>query len=99
MSAQPAPPADIVVDHTGLLCVTLLLRRRAAIYGAGPGTVAHIIATDPAAPLDLPAWCHMTGHDYLSRVPDSYHTAFALRRTAGARRTRSDAPWFPADMG
>ncbi|MER7812210.1 sulfurtransferase TusA family protein [Streptomyces sp900116325] len=99
MSAQPAPLADIVVDGTSLLCVTLLVRLRAAIYGAGSGTVVHIIATDPAAPLDLPAWCPMTGHDYLGRVPDSDHTAFALRLTAGARRTPPDAPWYPADMG
>ncbi|MFG2546452.1 sulfurtransferase TusA family protein [Streptomyces sp. NPDC048594] len=70
MTARPAPAPDIVVDGTGLLCVTLLLRLRAAIDGAGPGAVVHVIATDPAAPLDLPAWCHMTGHTYLGAAPD-----------------------------
>ncbi|MFJ3274059.1 sulfurtransferase TusA family protein [Streptomyces sp. NPDC086776] len=85
MTARPAPAADIRVDGTGLLCVTLLLRLRAAIDGAGPGTVVHVIATDPAAPLDLPAWCHMTGHDYLGRVPDDEHEVFALQLAAGAR--------------
>ncbi|OMI35459.1 sulfurtransferase TusA family protein [Streptomyces sparsogenes] len=61
----PAP--DITVDGTGLLCVNLLLRPRKEIDAASPGTVAHVIATDPTAPLDLPAWCHMTGHHYLGR--------------------------------
>ncbi|GEB58073.1 hypothetical protein GCM10017674_27430 [Streptomyces gardneri] len=56
----PAPPADITDDGTGLLCVTLLLRLRARIADTAAGTVVHVIATDPAAPLDLPAWCHMT---------------------------------------
>ncbi|MEU2509020.1 sulfurtransferase TusA family protein [Streptomyces sp. NPDC007863] len=53
---NPAP--GITVDGTGLLCVTLLLLLRKRIDGARPGTVIHVIATDPAAPLDLPAWCH-----------------------------------------
>jgi hypothetical protein len=32
------------------------------------GAVIHLIATDPAAPLDLPACCHLTGHTYLGGV-------------------------------
>lgn len=73
------------MDGTGLLCVTLLLRLRAAIDGTGPGSVVHVIATDPAAPLDLPPWCHMTGHDYLGPVPDDDHRVFALQLAPGAR--------------
>ncbi|MFB7592423.1 sulfurtransferase TusA family protein [Streptomyces sp. NPDC056169] len=60
MTETLAPPADITVGGTGLLCVTPLLRLRARIADAAAGTVVHVIATDPAAPLDLPAWCHMT---------------------------------------
>ena len=40
------------------------------VNGAGPGAVVHVIATDPAAPLDLPACCHMTGHTYLGAASD-----------------------------
>ncbi|MGW0767235.1 sulfurtransferase TusA family protein [Streptomyces sp. NPDC002676] len=83
----------LTVDGTGLLCVTLLLRLRKEIDNAPPGTLVHIIATDPAAPLDLPAWCHMTGHDYLGPVPGHGRPTFALRLADGARRTRADAPW------
>ncbi|MEV7239345.1 sulfurtransferase TusA family protein [Streptomyces sp. NPDC051020] len=61
--------AALLVDGTGLLCVTLLLRLHKEIDGAAAGTVAHIVATDPAAPLDLPAWCHMTGHHHLGPAP------------------------------
>lgn len=67
-SETPVP--DITVDGTGLLRVTLLPRLRKEIDDAAPGTVVHVVATDPAAPLDLPAWCHMTGHHYLGPVPD-----------------------------
>jgi tRNA 2-thiouridine synthesizing protein A len=96
MTAAPVPAADITVDGTGLLCVTLLLKLRNRIADAEPGTVVHVIATDPAAPLDLPAWCHMTGHTYLGPIPDHDQPVFALRLTAGARPTRTDAPWHPA---
>ncbi|MFE6287454.1 sulfurtransferase TusA family protein [Streptomyces sp. NPDC057877] len=93
-SPLPAEPA-LTVDGTGLLCVTLLLRLRKQIDGVPPGTVVHVIATDPAAPLDLPAWCHMTGHTYLGPVPGSERPVYALRLAAGALTTRPDAPWHP----
>ncbi|EKX65318.1 sulfurtransferase TusA family protein [Streptomyces ipomoeae] len=95
MTHHPIPAADITVDGTGLLCVTLLLRLRTHIAEAEPGTVVHVIATDPAAPLDLPAWCHMTGHDYLGPVPGD-KPVYALRLSADARPTRPDAPWHRA---
>ncbi|MFF8835153.1 sulfurtransferase TusA family protein [Streptomyces sp. NPDC015130] len=94
----PAP--DLVVDGTGLLCVTLLLRLRKDIDGSAPGTVVHIVATDPAAPLDLPAWCHMTGHEYLGPVPDpAGRSVYALRLVAGALATCPDAPWHRTTSG
>ncbi|GAU66511.1 sulfurtransferase TusA [Streptomyces sp. NBRC 110611] len=101
MTSAPIPAADVTVDGTGLLCVALLLRLRKRIDGAPAGTVVHIITTDPAAPLDLPAWCHMTGHHYLGPVPDAANRAanravYALRLAADARPTRPEAPWHPA---
>ena len=96
MSTAPLPAADITVDGTGLLCVALLLRLRKQIDGAEPGTVVHVIATDPAAPLDLPAWCHMTGQTYLGPVPSTDQQVYALRLATDALTTRADAPWHPA---
>ncbi|WP_409474562.1 sulfurtransferase TusA family protein [Streptomyces sp. HC307] len=93
--SRPTPPAeaDLTVDGTGLLCVTLLLRLRRAIDGAAPGTVVHVIATDPAAPLDLPAWCHLTGHQYLGPVTGTGQSMYGLRLAADAHPTCPDAPW------
>ncbi|MFF3786976.1 sulfurtransferase TusA family protein [Streptomyces sp. NPDC001933] len=95
MNTDPIPAADITVDGTGLLCVTLLLRLRKQIENVPPGTVVHVIATDPAAPLDLPAWCHMVGHDYLGPVPGD-RSVYRIRLAADARSVRADAPWHPA---
>ncbi|MER7767569.1 sulfurtransferase TusA family protein [Kitasatospora sp. NPDC096140] len=97
----PAPDRtapDLTIDGTGLLCVQLLLRLRARIAHLPAGAVVHIQTTDPAAPLDLPAWCHLTGHEYLGQVP--YEAAdrevYGLRLTSAPVRTRPDRPWHPA---
>lgn len=95
MTNPTASAADIRVDGTGLLCVTLLLKPRTYVADAEPGSVVHVIATDPAAPLDLSAWCHMTGHTCLGPVPDPDRDVYALRLTADALPTRPDAPWQP----
>ncbi|MFG3498289.1 sulfurtransferase TusA family protein [Streptomyces sp. NPDC047928] len=96
--STPSEASPLVVDGTGLLCVTLLLRLRKEIDGVAPGTVVHVIATDPAAPLDLPAWCHMTGHAYLGPASSAAgRPVYALRVAAGSRATRPDAPWHTAE--
>ncbi|GLY19454.1 hypothetical protein Kisp01_64680 [Kineosporia sp. NBRC 101677] len=83
-----------MVDGTGMLCVRLLIKLRGVVAGAEPGTQVRVLTTDPAAPIDLPSWCHLTGHEYLGLVaehPD--HAEHALRVSAGARSTRPDRPW------
>jgi hypothetical protein len=44
-----------------------------------------LMADDPAAPLDLPAWCHLTGHDYLDPVTSPPGPAYAIRVAADAK--------------
>ncbi|OII64336.1 redox protein, regulator of disulfide bond formation [Streptomyces sp. CC53] len=95
MNTAPTPKADITVDGTGLLCVTLLLRLLKQREDAPPGAVVHVTASDPAAPLDLPAWCHMVGHDYLGPVLGA-PLVCGIQLAAGTRPTRADAPWHPA---
>ena len=39
---------------------------------AMPGGVLKVVARDPGAPADLPAWCSMTGNELLHRdVPSA----------------------------
>ena len=83
----------IAVDGGDRRCVQLLLELREHIAGLSPGTVIHLSATDPAAPLDLPAWCHLTGHTYLGPVPGAATPTYALRVEAGARGTGTASPW------
>ncbi|MGW2374216.1 sulfurtransferase TusA family protein [Kitasatospora sp. NPDC001683] len=96
-STDGAAP-DLTVDGTGLLCVQLLLRLRAQIAHLPAGAVVHIHTTDPAAPLDLPAWCHLTGHEYLGPVPSPApdREVYALRLTSTPVQTRPGRPWHTA---
>ncbi|WP_141584694.1 sulfurtransferase TusA family protein [Actinomadura sp. WMMA1423] len=90
MSSKP-----VVIDGGDRSCVRLLLELRGHIADLAPGTVVHLIASDPAAPIDLPAWCHLTGHDYLGPVDGAPAPTYALRVAADARPTSPDSPWRP----
>ena len=61
MSAPVDEP--VWVDGGERRCVEVLLLLAGLIAGQPPGTHVHVTTDDPAAPLDLPAWCHLTGHD------------------------------------
>ena len=37
-----------------------------------------VLATDPAAAHDIPAWCRMRGHDYLGAQARDGHTAYRV---------------------
>jgi tRNA 2-thiouridine synthesizing protein A len=58
----------VMLDGGDPRCVQLLIELRRLTLMEPAGTVVHLIATHPAAPLDLPAWCHLTGHTYLGPV-------------------------------
>ena len=70
-----------------LLLLARLIARRP------PGTLVHVTTDDPPAPLDPPAWCHLTGHHYFGPLPGTRQPTYALRTTEHARLTRGDAPW------
>lgn len=95
MTTADRQAADIVIDGGDRLCVVLLLELRHHIQSLPGGAIAHLIATDPAAPIDLPAWCHLTGHSYLGPVPHPSETrpTYAVRVRADARPTDPSQPW------
>ncbi|MFE3450367.1 sulfurtransferase TusA family protein [Nonomuraea sp. NPDC059194] len=85
-------PTVSVLDGGRRSCVVLLMELRRHVSALNPGDAVHLIAHDPAAPLDLAAWCHLTGHTYLGPVPSDQPT-YAIRVEAGALSTEAHAPW------
>ena len=55
------PLSNDVWDAGNLGCGELVLELRGRLM-AIPGQVLRVIARDPGAPEDIPAWCRLTGH-------------------------------------
>ena len=85
------------VDGGDRACGELLLVLAARARTLPPGSLIRLVATDPAAAIDLPAWCHLTGHGFLGpgRQPDG-RAHYDLRTSAMPRETIPGQPWRPA---
>lgn len=85
--------ADVVIDGGERSCGELLLVIYRTIRDLAPGTPVAVIAHDPVAPLDLPVWCHLAGHEYGGQIaadPPTY-----LVTVAAGRPMNPDRPWHP----
>lgn len=83
-----------VVDGGDRSCGELLLVLAARSRTLAPASTVRLLATDPAAPIDLPAWCHLTGHIYLGRGLDAEGRPYYDVRLADvARSTEHAQPW------
>lgn len=80
-----------VIDGGDRACGELLLAVLREIATMGQGTVVRIIAEDPAAPIDIPAWCHLTGHHYQGHASHQGRPAYDVR--LGAARQTGTNPW------
>jgi tRNA 2-thiouridine synthesizing protein A len=76
-AAEPAR----VVDCTGVRCPVPVIRLAQAIREVAPGEVVRLLADDPAALADVPAWCRMRDQE-LVRVDqaDDRVATFDVRR-------------------
>ncbi len=75
--AGAALEADADWDGGDMGCGDLVLELRLQLRELGPGAVLRVRATDPGAPVDLPAWCGLTGHTLLRAQHPHY---WILRR-------------------
>jgi tRNA 2-thiouridine synthesizing protein A len=73
--ADPVPVAD-AWDAGGMGCGELVMALRLRLRDLPAGAVVRVTATDPAAPLDLPAWCRLCGHTLLAMT----HPVYWIRR-------------------
>ena len=55
--------------------------------------VIHVVTDDPAASLDLPAWCHLTGRGCLGPVTSPLGPGQAIRLAADAKPAGDRRPW------
>lgn len=63
---EPSPPHNDLWNAGDLGCGDLVLLLRGKMRALPPGTILKVIANDPGAPEDIPAWCNMTRHRLVS---------------------------------
>jgi tRNA 2-thiouridine synthesizing protein A len=57
-------------------CGELVLELRNRLTAMKPGERLTLVALDPGAPADIPAWCRMTGHTLVS----TQHPVYLIQR-------------------
>ena len=76
MSVDPA----LRIDATGKLCPLPVIELARRIDDVEIGAVIEILADDPAAATDFPAWCRMRDQEFVEAVPTAAATAYLIRR-------------------
>ena len=63
-------------DAGDMGCGELIVQLRMRIRAIAPGRIFHLVARDPGAVEDMPAWCRMTGH----RLVRAAHPEYFIQR-------------------
>lgn len=83
----------VTLDGGDLGCARLLLLLRDRVATLPPGALVHLVTVDPVAPVDLPVWCHMTGHVYRGVVDGAERPTYVVEVAARPAATATDRPW------
>lgn len=67
----------MTIDCSGKRCPLPVILLARHISEVGIGDVIRVVADDPAAAVDIPAWCRMRGHEYLGATAGP---TYAVRR-------------------
>jgi tRNA 2-thiouridine synthesizing protein A len=88
-AAQPPPSNAAHAEYNGevgetwdagdLGCGELVLQLRIRLQNKPAGSVMRVVARDPGAPEDLPAWCRMTRNELLA----ANHPEYIIKRKEG----------------
>jgi tRNA 2-thiouridine synthesizing protein A len=71
----------LVVDCRGMRCPLPVIELARRIDEVEVGQVVAVLADDPAARVDVPAWCRMRGQQYAGETPGADGVPrFAVRR-------------------
>jgi tRNA 2-thiouridine synthesizing protein A len=71
---------DAELDVSGYLCPLPVLKAGKQLKSMAPGSVLRLIATDPAASIDVPHFCNEQGHVLLRSGTDSGRLVFLIRK-------------------
>ena len=58
------------------VCGALIVGLKRQFERIGPGEILHVTGASAGAPVDLPAWCRVTGHQLI----EAEHPTYVLRK-------------------
>ena len=79
------PEADEELDVSGYQCPLPVLKAKRRLKSMPPGSVLRLIATDPAAAIDVAHFCNEQGHDLLSSLTGDRQWTFLIRNKGASR--------------
>lgn len=74
------PNVDAELDVSGYQCPLPVLKAGKQLKSMAPGSVLRLIATDPAASIDVAHFCNEQGHALLSSSIDNGKLTFLIRK-------------------
>jgi tRNA 2-thiouridine synthesizing protein A len=78
--AAPADGPLVTIDALGRKCPIPIIMLAQRINEVPIGSVIAVLADDPAAETDVPAWCMMKSHDHVRTLPLERGWAILIRR-------------------
>ena len=85
MSVSPAEPWDVALelDCREMPCPMPVIELARHLADVGVGELLAVVAHDPAAAVDVPAWCRMKAQDYVGAdVAGDGAPRYVVRRLA-----------------
>jgi tRNA 2-thiouridine synthesizing protein A len=83
VTAGREAPAE-VLDCLGQRCPLPVIALARCLPTVPPGAVVQVLADDPAAAHDIPAWCRMRGQEFVRADTVEGVPTYTVRRGAGA---------------
>ncbi|MFC4105511.1 sulfurtransferase TusA family protein [Micromonospora zhanjiangensis] len=69
-----------MIDCLGQRCPLPVIAVARRITQVPVGAVVRVLADDPAAAVDLPAWCRLRGHEFVAATTVHTAPAYDVRR-------------------
>lgn len=85
-----APEPDLVISCLGRPCPVPVIELARALRDADDGAVVEVISDDPAALVDVPAFCRMRGHEHLGTVEHNGGTGQRVRAVHARRQVKEN---------
>jgi tRNA 2-thiouridine synthesizing protein A len=81
MAPQPQAGSAITIDALGRKCPIPIIMLAERLGEVRVGQIITVLADDPAAKTDVPAWCAMKAQDFVAMTDLPVGWAFHIRRT------------------